>query len=367
MVYDPKVTLLPALLVAVVVQAATGRSASLDWIRERGGESCPDALAMQRAIAVRLGYDPFTRGSGTQLKATVTGEVLDGGVRRWRGTIELAGGHSDVTADGPDCSALAQSMALTITIAIDPLVLTRPPPAPDAGHPTRTAPAREAVVDAGPLAPPDAGAPELRVEPLDAGPADAGAAEEATLELVLPQRKPPRPITPRADLPEERALKVTAGGGLDVGIGLAAGASLGVRAELGLRFESWSVLIEAHADYAPPAHLKPATRSVAGALFFGLLALCLNPGDVSLCALAGGGAMQSAPSGVSQPLSVVTPLALAGARAAYDIPLGERVRLRAAIDVYARLVRVQLTIDGTPAWTSGLLSGSFGLSVLSFF
>ena len=58
---------------------------------------------------------------------------------------------------------------------------------------------------------------------------------------------------------------------------------------------------------------------------------------------------------------------LTGARAAYDIRLGERLRLRAHLDVYARLIQVRLTIDGATAWTSGLGSGTFGLSLLRFF
>ena len=177
----------------------------------------------------------------------------------------------------------------------------------------------------------------------------------------------PKWVKPVPGPEPEPAFRLEAGGGADVGVGLTPGATLGGRAEVGLRFELLSVSVEAHVGYAAPAHLVPATRSVSGPFGFGLLAVCLHPGDVSLCAIGGGGATRSLVTGISQPFAVTFPLALAGARATYDIPLGDRLRVRASLDVYARLAEVRLKVDGVPAWTSGLISGAFGLCLLRYF
>ena len=124
--------------------------------------------------------------------------------------------------------------------------------------------------------------------------------------------------------------------------------------------------LEAHGAYAPAQDVG-LRRQISSTYYFAQLAVCLHPGNALLCALAGGGAMQSQGVGVTQPLSATTPLVVAGARAGYDVALTERIHLRAHLDVHARLVRVELTIDSTPTWTSGLLSGTLGLSLVASF
>jgi hypothetical protein len=202
-------------------------------------------------------------------------------------------------------------------------------------------------------------------EPSAFSEADAGApADVSAADTVADAGPAPRKWVNPAPEPEpEPAFRVEAGGGAEVGVGIAPGATLGARAQVGLRFELLSVSLEAHGGYAAPAHLVPVTRSASGPFIYGLLAVCLHPGDVSLCALGGGGITRSFVSGFSQPFATTLPLALAGARAAYDIPLGDVLRVRASLDVYARLTEVRLKADTTPVWTSGLVAGSFGLSL----
>src|SRR6188768_3765956 len=47
-------------------------SARLEYTREVGAESCPDEAALRRAVADRLGYDPFDASAPELLRARVT-------------------------------------------------------------------------------------------------------------------------------------------------------------------------------------------------------------------------------------------------------------------------------------------------------
>jgi hypothetical protein len=161
-------------------------------------------------------------------------------------------------------------------------------------------------------------------------------------------------------------LNWTANAGLEGSSGIASGLAAGLELGAALRFASWSIALEAHGAWAPAQDVAPR-RQISNTYYYAQLALCLHPGDAQLCALAGGGAMQSQGVGVTDPLSATTPLVLAGARAGYELKLTDWLKLRAHLDVQARLVRVELTIDSAPAWTSGLLSGTLGCSAVATF
>lgn len=114
---------------------------------------------MRSAVSVRLGYDPFKPDPQRIVTATITREA--GGLRgrfdlRDRG-FNVRGSRVPGT-DKSDCAELASAMALAISIAIDPLSVTRPeapqqlaspPPLPTAPQ----SPPPEAPRDARPPAP----------------------------------------------------------------------------------------------------------------------------------------------------------------------------------------------------------------------
>jgi hypothetical protein len=169
-----------------------------------------------------------------------------------------------------------------------------------------------------------------------------------------------------ADEPADGS-RFVAGAGTGIGLGLAVGATLGAHLEAGVRFENASLAIEGHVAAAVPAHLKPATRSATGAAIYGLAVACLLPGDVSICAVGGGGFTRTWLGGIARPFAVNLPLALAGARLAYDIPLGDHWRFRMRLDVYFRLAQVQLVVEGAQAWRSDLVAGAFGVGMVRTF
>src|SRR5262249_55413914 len=109
----------------------------------RGIEGCPDERALRNAVAARLGYDPFRDDAPRVVTATI---ALDGRTLRGRVRIDDGGaarGSREMTARPGECADLASALPLAVSIAIDPLSLSRgAPPAPAAAGRTDTAPPR---------------------------------------------------------------------------------------------------------------------------------------------------------------------------------------------------------------------------------
>src|SRR5262245_28813313 len=113
--------------IAAVASAEEQRPmATLTHTREAGAESCPDEQELKDAVSGRLGYLPFqataprrirvsvARTAG-KLMATLVVEKDDAPAKTRK--LESAPG---------DCLELAQSVALAISVAIDPLGGARP-------------------------------------------------------------------------------------------------------------------------------------------------------------------------------------------------------------------------------------------------
>src|SRR5205814_5483733 len=97
-------------------------SSRLLYSRGVGAERCPDEATMRKAVAQRLGYDPFFP---TAEKTIVSRIVRDRD--ELRGTVELVDNHGmvrglrDFKVGADDCAELVAAMSLAISIAIDPM------------------------------------------------------------------------------------------------------------------------------------------------------------------------------------------------------------------------------------------------------
>jgi hypothetical protein len=102
-------------------QAAAFPTSRLVYARGPGAEQCPDQESVHKAVATRLGYDPFFPGSDKTIVARITRES-----ERLRGTIQLDDEHGtelglrEFSAEPSQCDDLVRAMALSISIAIDP-------------------------------------------------------------------------------------------------------------------------------------------------------------------------------------------------------------------------------------------------------
>lgn len=135
---------LPRIVGVVVALLALGAAASparLEWAREPGTESCPDAAALVEVVHTRLGRTVFSSlGDGERL---VTGITSREG-RTWKVHLTLVGtddtllGQRAHTVVADDCRALADAAALIIALLVEvPEVLAPPSTPPLAVEPAR--------------------------------------------------------------------------------------------------------------------------------------------------------------------------------------------------------------------------------------
>lgn len=125
---------------------------------------------LERAIAERLGYSPFVESS--QLRASVVIGERSGQLEA-RLTIQRRPGPEStrVLVGASDCVALHEALALSLSLAIDPLTFSRPRPA-------STEPNIEPPTQMGPLPP-----PEPRAEPASPEPSPLPAKPPLSVSL----------------------------------------------------------------------------------------------------------------------------------------------------------------------------------------
>ncbi|MFO0664856.1 MAG: hypothetical protein U0174_12945 [Polyangiaceae bacterium] len=127
-----KARLLSVLAFAAGFWPAASRAAPtarLVYMRGEGAEACVDEEGLTNAVAKRLGRDPFRPIAESTIAVTVRREES-----RFVARLTMADrqgkerGERILKSKGDDCADLTDTLALTISIALDPLVLVRPPP-----------------------------------------------------------------------------------------------------------------------------------------------------------------------------------------------------------------------------------------------
>jgi hypothetical protein len=164
---------LPCLVVLALAtvlerRASATPSAKLLYVRNHGAETCPDEGEFRKAVAARLGYDPFFPWARTTVLATVE---RDGS--GYQGRIEVLDerstvlGRRTIATKGGDCGEVTRAMGLAVSVALDDLDLGAAPPLPEAPPPPPAPPAMET----GPAPAPPALLREVPVPPAkDAAP-----------------------------------------------------------------------------------------------------------------------------------------------------------------------------------------------------
>lgn len=130
------------LLLALVVArtASASPSAKLVYVRGAGAETCPAEAELRKAVAVRIGYDPFFPVA----QKTVVAQLAraPGG---YRARVQIVGddgtlrGERELATKGDDCGELTAAIALAVSVALDDL--DEPPPAAAPAPPPAAAPA----------------------------------------------------------------------------------------------------------------------------------------------------------------------------------------------------------------------------------
>ncbi|MEA2753384.1 MAG: hypothetical protein QOI41_7527 [Myxococcales bacterium] len=312
----------------------------LVYVRASGAESCPDDTEMRRAVATRLGYDPFRPIASTTLTAEIRREkgVFRGRVR----LVDEAGverGARDLESRADDCRELTTAMALSMSIAIDPLSLTRPAGTAESSPP----PTDEPAISDAPHAEPDA--------PVTAPP---GAPSSASADR-------PAPSLDTRDETRDPA-RFVLGAGVHVAFGIAPAAAVGFRISTEVATRRYAIALEGRFDLPSSSDTAEGGR-VRTSLAGGAIVPCVRVPLAWACGVLLVARVAAESVDVTSPRSDGFLFLGAGARLVTAIPLPESFSLRIGGDVLAHPVPFELTVNGRSVHRSSTVSALAGIAL----
>lgn len=291
------------LLLLLGALRAWGAPVSLHYSRPDNA-GCPDEAALRQLVAARLGSDPFvTDGiskvsvsiiTGIPLQADVVLESPDTPVRR-----------RNLTA--ADCNELIHSVAVTVALAVDPLLK----------KPTRV-----------PVAAPAVEAP------------------------------PPAPIAPAPATSATLPLRWSISAGASADVGTSATAQPTLRLEARARGDLFSLGLEGRFAMPVTTPLQQGALTTSAAL--GTLIPCLHYKWLAGCAQVSLGGLRIAGSGLASANQATVFHATAGLRAVFSVPLGSHFALGAMAEGQVPLTRASAVVGTEPVWTVPPIGGGLG-------
>ncbi len=300
--------------------AAADQTARLVYARGVGADACPDEAALRAAVAARLGYEPFRPLAALTVIASVTraGAVYQGDVRLLGEKGDEVGSRS-IGHGSESCAEVISALALSISVAIDPLLLVRPPP---------PAPV-----------PAEKPAPEPPPPPPTAAPPP-------------PPPPPASPATPPPPIASEQLPRVRpfVGAVLLGSVGSAPAPALGAVIFGGLRAGRFSITAEARADLPSSA----VSSGASSFLLLGTVAPCVHVAFAFGCVAASAGLLTAYATPSASDSNPVTARAVYGAvgpRIGVEIPASGRVAFRASVDVGVSLAPYPLQESGNTVFT----------------
>jgi hypothetical protein len=316
--------------------ALAAPSARLVYVREPGAEGCVDEGGLRRAVAARLGYDPFFPWA----KVTVVVAVRrDGGAYHAEVSLvdeaSVSRGRRTLSQQGDDCGPLVSALALSVSLALDPLSLTRGPAAREDPAPAPPPPSDAQVHEEPPPARP---APTREPAPAP-GPGEGAAPPAAS------------PSSPWHGWAALAAL-----GSHGVTPGVAFGGLVRMKLERG----SFALALEAGAE-APTSAAAPVQGSVQA---WSAAATLLGCGRLSVlvgCGLVTVGPLVTSGVGLAVSRSETVAYGAAGPRLGLEIPVGARLRLEVFGQVAFALAPRALQVDGRDVFRQPLAAPGVGL------
>lgn len=327
-------------LVLAASTASAAPQARLVYGRGAGASACADEDALRRAVAARVGYDPFFPWA----KRTVVVSIAERDARLVarvelfddRGQTE---GTRELSSSSADCATLFDTLALTISIAIDPRVLAGPVTAPPAPAPAQVAPAGvERTAPGG----------DARL------PADRDAEESAPVgDGVTPS--PPR------DRPDFR-LSAGARGVIGTQPSPTGGVALGGA----VVFRKASIGVELGADWPTSADAPGGGRARAWVASASLLP-CAHVSLLRGCAVATAGRLEASGVGVAAAETRAALYVALGARLALEVPLTPRLAVFTHADLMVSAGRPTLRVGADDVWRAPAVSSALGIGVAALF
>jgi hypothetical protein len=301
-------------------------AARLVYLRGKGTESCPDEVDVRNAVQQRLGYDPFNQYAASTMFAEVS---ADPGGNGFVASLKLVDADNAVRGDrqlktAGACRELMDAMALTMSIAIDPMSITRNGP------------------------PPDAPPPERPVQDTPRPPDDA------------PANPPPEPDKPVAEKPKQAA---TYSLSLTPYVSLGSAPSLAVGGALGgdVRFWRLQAGVEARGELPASAEADAQLGRVKSSLIGGTIFGGLREGPAFLGLVGSLGRLSATSTDTASSNDRSALFLQAGLRVGASFRLTDRFELRARGDMFLNLIRNTLTISGQNAYQYPAVAGDLGI------
>lgn len=322
--------------------------ARLQYTRDDAASRCPEPSALQDAVSSQLGYpvferEPITHQVSVQIAAQKRGLRAQIEVRKSDGTPL---GSRAIESPSSTCEELSSALVLAIGIALDPTRWLAPrAPAP-----------KPSIV----------GCPAPTVCPVC-------PVQQAT-DTESPFTPPPAPPEPVEEPSSFRNFGISAGIGLGAGA-LPAISSAGL-IDLSARWTSAGIHLTgvAHPSAsgggggggASADGLSPPGDAVEGQLLLGQLAVCgLVPLharlDFGACALGSLGSLRGI--GTASGARDASATAAAGAQVRLSLEVAGPLFAEASADLQANLVRTELYVDSSVAWTTPAFWGGLGLAL----
>jgi hypothetical protein len=324
--------LVAACVATIAGPAQGGVSARLIYSRSRPAAACPDQQALERAVAARLGYNPFVGWAEQTIVAEVTssGDAL-------RARAQLVGkdgvvqGSRELTGSIAQCEDLIASLALAISITLDPMSLTSGASASTAPEPPGTTPLPPVAV---------VGEPNAR----------------ATVDSPASSASRPRNDSPSP------ALSGAAELGPFVGFGFLPNAAPGIRG--GARLASGRLSLGLDVAWLL-ASTEAATDggSVQASLLLASVFPCVDIGPIATCALASIGRLHGTGQGVDLPREESRLYAALGLRAIGAMALGSGWALVVHGDAEKALTFPMFQLNGRDVWRPSSFVASTGIAL----
>lgn len=304
------------------------RRARLDYLVEAGVQDCLDADELKDAVAARLGYVPFSDEASLSLRVRVRANAS--GLAAELRVKDASGERSRSLGSATrDCPELSRSLALAISVAIDPMSLTRAPDPPLSDAPPEALGASNSATSAPVVS---QGPPRL-VE----------SAPPAELDRLRPPAHAALPWRLRWLATGHAAFLTVPGptGGMSIGLGVRRGR---LWSDVELRYD------------LPRSRSADAGGSVRAALLAGVFTGCYGGFSVGVCALGLVGRLAGEGREVDVPKKAASLLAGLGLRASLELPVSRALSLRAHVDGLYVATSTRLQLRGSSVWETSPLA-----------
>lgn len=267
--------------------AYAGVSSRLVYIRAPDALGCPDRLRLEHAVAERLGYNPFFPWADRTIIAEVSGKGTTFTARaRLIDADGVVQGTRELTGTTSQCDDLIASLALAISITLDPMSVVQEtlPPTP-------------------PSSPEAHGDDGIRVQPRASQDVSPGFEQ------------------PKLPSKEAKATFLTLHTGMLARMGVLPRVVPGIRAGVRIESDDFFVGLEGSTSLSA-SETGPRGGQAAFSLLLATVSPCVRYRFVAGCALGSMGSLQGRGLGLDVPRQESVLYASAGARAIAFLPLG---------------------------------------------